>query len=134
MSEPPKFSKSPGAMTSFQYSPLRDIRDLAFEEGASSRTQPEMLVDGEWETRLIRLLPAIPEIALSSARYCTKYLNLLKEAMRPCHLSGKIHVASKAYTNNRLHHTEWLLFSSNTQSTSSSDPSARQILRSYIMG
>jgi len=45
-------------MTSFQYTPLRDIKDLAFEQGKTSSAQPEMLVDGDWEVRLIRLLPS----------------------------------------------------------------------------
>jgi hypothetical protein len=41
-----------------QYIPLRDINDLAFEQDESSSAQPNMLIDGDWEIRLIQLLPS----------------------------------------------------------------------------
>lgn len=65
-------------MPSFQYSPLRDVGDLAFEQGASSRTQPEMLVDGEWELRLIRLSPSKSQDAMVECMLLHKVFKLAK--------------------------------------------------------
>jgi hypothetical protein len=64
-------------MSSFQYTPLQDIKDLAFEQDKSSSAQPEMLVDGNWEIRLIQLLPSKSRDAMVE---CTLLHNIFKRA------------------------------------------------------
>jgi Heterokaryon incompatibility protein (HET) len=65
-------------MASFQYSPLRDIKDLGFEHGECRRTQPELLVDGEWEIRLIQLLPSKSRDAAVECTLLPKTFKLAK--------------------------------------------------------
>jgi hypothetical protein len=77
ISEASIVSRSPDATTSFRYSPLRDVIDLAFEQGGSSCTEPSMHVDGDWEIRQIRLLPSNSRNAIVE---CTLLHKIFKPA------------------------------------------------------